>query len=68
MKKALADITPRQRLYMECRKVKVTRRGLERWDRKATIAAVKIHPLGRALFPELFDTEPNPALTSVDLQ
>jgi len=55
MKKALADISPRLRLFMECRKVKTTRRGGERWDRKATAAAIRLHPQGRALFPELFD-------------
>lgn len=55
MKQKTLELTPRQRLYNECRKVKMTRRGLERWDRKATAEAIKAHPLGKSLFPELFE-------------
>ena len=51
--KQLGELSPRMRLYIECRKVKQTIRG-ERFDRKATIAAIKSHPLGKALYPELF--------------
>jgi hypothetical protein len=48
----------RQRVYSECRRVKVSNRGIERWDRKATVTAIRSHPLGKTLFPELFETEP----------
>lgn len=56
----LTPITPRQRLYNECRQVKIRQDGREVWNRKATIATIRAHPQGRVLFPELFDTELNP--------